>query len=96
MSNEVVSTIVSTVEVVADTAVSTEIAELEAKIQALVEEFVAEKTAEIAATSSSSVKLRDQLYITLVEAAETYVLAHIETLGDKALTYIEKVLAKYE
>jgi hypothetical protein len=67
---------------------------LKTQMQTKVAEFTAKEQAEIATTKSSYVKLRDQMYITLLATTETALEAEISVLGVKALAQLEKLIAK--
>lgn len=87
-------TVTAVVETAATVAESTAEQQLQDQIDAKLADFVAKKQAEIASTKSSYVKVRDQLYITLVTAAEAELDAQISVLGVKALAQLEKLIAK--
>ncbi|MBP2632043.1 MAG: hypothetical protein H6Q70_2671 [Firmicutes bacterium] len=91
-------TLKDTVTAVAGTAAtvaeSTAEQQLQDQMDAKLADFVTKKEAEIATTKSNYVKVRDQLYITLVTAAEAELDAQISVLGVKALAQLEKLIAK--
>lgn len=87
-------TVSAVVETAATAAESTAEGQVKAKMDEELEEFVSQKQAEIATTKSSYVKVRDQLYITLLTAAEAELDAQISVLGVKALAQLEKLIAK--
>ncbi len=87
-------TVTAVVETAATVAESTTEEQVKTKMDEELEEFVTKKQAEIATTKSSYVKVRDQLYITLVTAAEAELDAQISVLGVKALAQLEKLIAK--
>jgi len=87
-------TVTAVVETAATVAESTAEQQLQDQMDAKLADFVAEKQAEIATTKNSYVKVRDQLYITLVTAAEAELDAQISVLGIKALAQLEKLIAK--
>lgn len=94
MDESTKETVGAVVETVATTVEATAEEQLQVKMDAELADFTAKKQAEIASTKSSYVKVRDQLYITLVTAAEAELDAQISVLGVKALAQLEKLIAK--
>lgn len=87
-------TVGAVVGVVATTAEASAEDNLKAQMQEKLAAFTAKEQAEIATTKSSYVKLRDQLYITILTASETALEAEVSALGVKALAQLEKLIAK--
>lgn len=87
-------TTTAVVQTVATVAEATAEDSIKAQMEAKVAEFTAKEQAEIANTKSSYVKLRDQMYITLLATAETALEDEISVLGVKALAQLEKLIAK--
>jgi len=97
-TTSVVETLKDTVTAVGQTvavvAEATAEQQVKAKMNEELEEFVTKKKAEIVTTKNSYVKVRDQLYITLVTASEAELDAQVSVLGVKALAQLEKLIAK--
>lgn len=83
------------VETVGITAEAAAEQNLHTQLDTALSNFVTKEQKEIATTKSSYVKVRDQLYITLVTAAEAELDAQISVLGVKALAQLEKLIAKF-
>lgn len=94
MDEQTQATVGAVVETVATTAEATAEQNITTKMQTELATFTAKEQAEIASTKSSYVKVRDQLYITLVTASETALESEITVLGVKALAQLEKLIAK--
>lgn len=87
-------TVGATVATVATVAESTAEQQIQQKMDDAVAKFTEEKQAEINSTKSAYVKVRDQLYISLVTTLEDQLDDQVSLLGLKALAQLEKLIAK--